>query len=122
MLRTVALPDWIAARGWVAPDYEGACFAGVPGTITQLLTGESLRAPLPASLTAALGARCERVVLVYFDALGFEIAERHAGHSLLARAAERGDLRPHHQPVPVDDDGAHADDPQRPTGGRALAL
>ena len=83
-------PDWIAARGWVAPDHGGACFAGVPGTIAQLLTGESLREPLPASLTAGLDARCERVVLVYFDALGFDLAERHAGHPLLAGAADEG--------------------------------
>ena len=90
MLRTVTSPDWIAARGWVAPDHGGACFAAVPGTIAQLLTGESLREPLPASLTAGLGARCERVVLVYFDALGFDLAERHARHPLLARAADEG--------------------------------
>jgi len=90
MLRTVASPDWIARRGWVAPDHGGACFAHVPGTIAQLLTGESLRAPLPPSLTASLGTRYERVVLVYFDALGFDLAQRHAGHPLLARAAQEG--------------------------------
>ena len=90
MLPTVAAPDWIAARGWIAPDHGGASFAGIPGTIAQLLTGESLRAPLPPSLTAGLRARYERVVLVYFDALGFELAERHAAHPLLARAADEG--------------------------------
>jgi hypothetical protein len=90
MLRTVASPDWIAARGWVAPDHGGACFAGIPGTIAQLLAGESPRAPLPASLTAGLDARYERVVLVYFDALGLDLAGRHAEHPLLARAADEG--------------------------------
>ena len=87
MLRTVASPDWIAQRGWVAPDHGGACFASIPGTISRVLTGESLRAPLPASLTAGLRTQCDRVVLVYFDAFGFGVAERHAGHPLLARAA-----------------------------------
>jgi hypothetical protein len=90
MLPTVASPDWIAARGWVAPDRQGACFAAIPGTIAQLLTGESLRPPLPTKLTAGLRARYDRVVLVYFDALGFDLAERHSGHPLLARAADEG--------------------------------
>jgi hypothetical protein len=89
MLRSVASADWIAQRGWVAPDH-GASFAQLPGTIASLLTGESPRPPLRASLTGGFGERADRVVLVYFDALGFDLAERHAGHPLLARAAADG--------------------------------
>jgi hypothetical protein len=86
----VASVDWIAERGWVRPDHGGVCFAALPGTITQLLTGSSIRPALPAHVSAPLGRRYERVVLVYFDAFGFEIACRHADHPLLARAASEG--------------------------------
>ena len=72
------------------PDHGGACFAGIPGTITQLLTGAAIAPPLPAVLLAGLAERYERVVLVYFDAFSFELATRHADHPLLARAAADG--------------------------------
>jgi hypothetical protein len=78
---------WIEQRGWVAPDHGGACFAGLPGTIAQLLTGEHLRAPLPPQLLTALDARYDRVAFVYFDALNRESADRHGGHPLLTSAA-----------------------------------
>jgi Type I phosphodiesterase / nucleotide pyrophosphatase len=86
----VARADWIAERGWVRPDHGGACFDAIPGTITALLTGETIAPSLPAALVGALERRYERVVLVYFDALSFEIASRHADHPLLARAASEG--------------------------------
>jgi hypothetical protein len=86
----VATADWIADRGWVRPDHGGACFAGIPGTITQLLTGAAIAPPLPAATLAGLEQRYERVVLVYFDAFSFELATRHSGHPLLARAATDG--------------------------------
>ena len=82
--------EWIAERGWVAPDYGGACFASLPGTITKLLCGTALGPTLPDGLAGAPGARHERVVLVYFDAFGLEAAERHSAHPLLARAARDG--------------------------------
>jgi predicted AlkP superfamily pyrophosphatase or phosphodiesterase len=82
--------DWIAQRGWVAPEHGGACFASLPGTIARLLTGIELGDSLPSSILAGLEPRYERVVLVYFDAFGLETAHRHAGHPLLARAAGDG--------------------------------
>jgi len=82
--------DWITRRGWVAPEVGGACFAGLPGTITTLLTGDAIAPPLPPALLGALGARAERVVLVYLDAFGHALASRHAGHPLLARALAEG--------------------------------
>ncbi|HUB77005.1 MAG TPA: alkaline phosphatase family protein, partial [Solirubrobacteraceae bacterium] len=84
--------EWIAERGWVAPEYGGDCFAALPGTITQLLCGSALGPVLPAAIGGALDERYERVVLVYFDAFSLEIAERHAAHPLLARAARDGQL------------------------------
>jgi len=82
--------DWIAQRGWVAPEHGGACFSSLPGTIARLLTGVELGDALPGSTLAGLEPRYERVVLVYFDAFGLDAAYRHAGHPLLARAGADG--------------------------------
>jgi hypothetical protein len=83
----VSAGDWIADRGWVAPELGGgASFASLPGTVTELLTGTAIGPSLPAALTGGLEGRYDRVVLVYFDAFSREIAERHAEHPLLARA------------------------------------
>jgi hypothetical protein len=86
----VSAGDWIERRGWVRPDLGGACFASLPGTIAALLGAPAATAMLPAQLLQGLDARYERVVLVYFDAFGFETALRHAEHPLLARAAQDG--------------------------------
>ena len=88
----MASADWIAERGWVRPDHGGACFDAIPGTITGLLTGDAIAPSLPAGLLAGLEQHYERVVLVYFDALSFGVASRHAEHPLLARAASEGVL------------------------------
>ena len=82
--------DWIAQRGWVAPDLGGACFAGIPGTITAFLSGTAIAPALPTGVLSGLAERYERVVLVYFDALGYALASRHGEHPLLVRAAAEG--------------------------------
>jgi hypothetical protein len=82
--------EWIAERGWVAPEHGGACFASLPGTVTELLCGTALGPVLPRSVSATLDERYDRVVLVYFDAFSLEVAERHSSHPLLARAARDG--------------------------------
>jgi len=90
MLRGMAAGHWIEQRGWVRPDLGGACFASLPGTIAKLL-GADVRSPaLPASLLADFAERYDRVVLVYFDAFGFDVAQRHSAHPLLDRAAADG--------------------------------
>lgn len=86
MLRGVPA-EWIEQHGWVSPNHGGACFAALPGTFAQLLTGEHLRPPLPPELLAPLEARYDRVAFVYFDALNRESADRHGEHPLFARAA-----------------------------------
>jgi hypothetical protein len=86
------LAGWIEQRGWVLPDYGGACFASLPATIERLLTGASSRPALSAELLGGLAGRPDRVVLVYLDAFGWEHAERHAEHPLLARAQRDGVL------------------------------
>jgi hypothetical protein len=84
--------EWIAERGWVAPEHGGACFASLPGTVTELLCGSALGPVLPASLRGGLDERYERVVLVYFDAFSLEVAQRHSSHPLLDRAARDGQI------------------------------
>src|SRR5579862_2830008 len=84
------MADWIAERGWVRPELGGACFASIPGTVTEMLTGSATGATLPPAVLDGLDARYERVVLVYFDAFGLELARRHAAHPLLARAQRDG--------------------------------
>jgi len=51
------------------PDYGGKCFAALPGRIEELLASGH-----------------ERVVLVYFDAFGWSLFERHGGHRFFAEA------------------------------------
>ena len=68
-------------------------FAAIPATVERLLTGASEREPLASETLGALDGRYERVLVVYFDAFGWWLAERHAGHSLLARAHEEGVVR-----------------------------
>ena len=51
------------------PDYGGACFDVLPARIEALLAGEH-----------------DRVVLVYFDAFGWSLLERHGGHPFFAEA------------------------------------
>jgi hypothetical protein len=90
MLRAMAPGDWIDQRGWMRPDLGGACFASLPGTVTALLGAQPRSPVLPAPLLAGLAERYQRVVLVYFDAFGFDVALRHGGHPLLERAAADG--------------------------------
>jgi hypothetical protein len=55
----------------VLPDYGGACFDGLPGHVEELLASH------------------DRVALVYFDAFGWWLCERHADHPLLRTAEVR---------------------------------
>ncbi len=59
----------------------------LPATVVHALTGTSVDQRLDLG---RLAARYERVVLVYFDAFGWQWYERHGDHPLLERAREHG--------------------------------
>ena len=61
----------------------------LPATVVQALTGASVDRPLDLG---PLAGRYERVVIVYFDAFGWQWYERHAEHPLLEHAREHGQV------------------------------
>lgn len=86
------LPDkLVSAMTWCYPAYGESTFDLLPNTIEQLLTGSKqatrtypvLRDWFPENVA-------ERVVLVYLDAFGWQLAERHREHRLLQRARDDG--------------------------------
>ena len=72
---------------WCLPAHGTACFDMLPATVVHALTGASVGRPLDLG---ELAGRYERVVIVYFDAFGWQSYERHAGHPLLERARDQG--------------------------------
>ncbi len=75
------------AAGWCPPAHGTACFDMLPATILHALTGTSVDRPLELG---PLAGRYERVVIVYFDAFGWQWYERHGAHPLLERARDHG--------------------------------
>jgi predicted AlkP superfamily pyrophosphatase or phosphodiesterase len=84
-------PTWITERGWVLPDRGGNCFDQVPLIVERVLSGSPEANSLAAS-HRLLDARYDRVLLVYVDAFGGRLFERHAEHPLLVRAETDGVL------------------------------
>jgi len=74
-------------RAWCRPEQGRRCFDQLPATLERLLTGAS---DGPALDEPLLRDRFEGVVLVYFDAFGWTLQERHAEHTVLAHAAAAG--------------------------------
>jgi len=72
---------------WCRPEQGRRCFDQLPATLERLLTGASHGPALDEPL---LRERFESVVLVYFDAFGWALQERHAEHTVLAHAAASG--------------------------------
>jgi hypothetical protein len=64
----------------VLPAYGGDCFAALPETIEGLFAGSG---------RGLLSGRYDRVVLVYFDAFGWWLFERHQDHPLFQGAEAR---------------------------------
>ena len=61
----------------------------LPATVVHALTGASVDHQLDLG---RLAGRYERVLIVYFDAFGWQSYERHAGHPLLEHARELGQV------------------------------
>ena len=74
-------------RAWCRPEQGSRCFDQLPATVERLLTGAS---DGPALDEPLLRERFEGVAFVYFDAFGWSLLERHAEHSLFARARSEG--------------------------------
>lgn len=74
-------------REWCRPEQGRRCFDQLPATVERLLTGAT---DGPALTEPLLRGRFERVVLVYLDAFGCTLFERHAEHPLFARARGEG--------------------------------
>ena len=71
---------------FIKPAYESYCFANLPGFISELLTNQQADHSLPPVVRHTIGEGIERVVLVFFDAFGWESLQRHSGDSTLLKA------------------------------------
>jgi hypothetical protein len=81
-------------EGLVVPDYEGYCFANVPGTVGDVLDVNVGRS-LPEDALAGVGTDVSNVVVVVLDSLGWHRFHRDAGdHRFLRRIRERGTVTP----------------------------
>ena len=74
-------------RAWCRPEQGRRCFDQLPATVERLLTGATNGSALGEPL---LRERFERVALVYFDAFGWSLLERHAEHGVFERARSEG--------------------------------
>lgn len=99
MLRTDAaraLRDRQTEDGYLLPDYGGACFAGVPATVAELLGTRVPGTPVPDDCFAGVRTDgIETVVHVLVDGFGFEqwAHHRHAA-KFLNRLTERARVSP----------------------------
>lgn len=97
MLRTgpaAALLDRQTNDGLVIPDYDGYCFANVPGTAAAAL-GESVGPTLPADALDGVDTDVSHVVVVLLDGLGWRRFRRDGGeHRFLSRLRERARVTP----------------------------
>lgn len=86
----------------VVPDYEGYCFANVPGTVASVLGvdpgrggSEGVGRALPADALAGVATDVSHVVVVVLDGLGWYRFHRDAGdHRFLRRVRDRGAVTP----------------------------
>ncbi len=75
----------------VHPLYESYCFANVPGSVLQLLTGHSAGLPqLPPSVFGNFAPDYDNVVLCFIDAFGWRFIEQFAQHPLIQRFMRDG--------------------------------
>jgi len=89
-----ALLDRQTRDGLVVPDYEGYCFANVPGTAADAL-GVDVGRSLPSEALASVESDISHVVVVLLDGLGWHRFHRDGeDHRLLARLADRGTVTP----------------------------
>src|SRR6266699_634460 len=68
---------------WRLPAYGSRSFDLLPATVERLLTATAGGLEIDVAL---LDDRYDHVVLVYFDAFGWQFVERHADHPLLRDA------------------------------------
>jgi len=93
-----SLADDLAANelapGYVRPDYDGYCFANVPGTAGRVL-GSDVAPALPDDVFADVDTDPSTVVVVLVDALGFDHASALTDeHDLMAAFADEGTVTP----------------------------
>ncbi len=79
---------------FVRPLYDSYCFSRIPHTVEALLTG-AVTPGLPADTLAGLPDRCETVILLFLDALGWRFFEPRAErYPFLRRFLESGVISP----------------------------
>jgi predicted AlkP superfamily pyrophosphatase or phosphodiesterase len=78
----------------VVPDYEGYCFANVPGTVGDVL-GVDVGRSLPTDALAGVETDVSHVVVVVLDSLGWHRFHRDAAdHRFLSRLVDRAPVTP----------------------------
>ncbi|NNJ09185.1 alkaline phosphatase family protein [Chloroflexales bacterium ZM16-3] len=89
-----AVADARFGERFVRPLYDSYCFSRVPHTIEAMLTG-AVTPGLPASALAGMPDRCETVILIFLDALGWRFFEPRAErYPFLRRFLESGVISP----------------------------
>ncbi len=82
------------AEGYVRPDYDGYCFANVPGTAASVL-GADLDRSLPEDVLAGVDTDVDTVVVLLVDAFGYEqFREARGAYAFFDRLADRGRVTP----------------------------
>ncbi|MDQ2049189.1 alkaline phosphatase family protein [Natronolimnohabitans sp. A-GB9] len=88
------LRDRQTENGYLFPDYDGYCFAGVPDTVASVLGADGVaRRPLPDDVLEGVGDVYDRVLVVVVDGFGLEFWKRHS-HPLLERLESEGTVSP----------------------------
>jgi hypothetical protein len=88
------LRDECLDDGLLFPDYERYCFAGVPGTVGEVL-GADVGTSLPEDVLAGVDTDVENVVCVLVDGLGYDCWVRdRREHGFLDRVTEEGTVTP----------------------------
>jgi hypothetical protein len=90
-LSAVAVESVRFGKDFVRPLYESFCFSNIPGFIEETLLGRTSRCTLPASVHAALG-QYDHVVLVFFDAFGWQSFQEFRNKSELLKVCSRDGL------------------------------
>lgn len=80
--------------GYLHPDYDGYCIAGVPGTAAAAL-GVSTGRTLPGEALEGVDTNVSNVLVLFVDAYGFEqFEETCSDHPFFDRIARRGRVTP----------------------------
>ncbi len=97
------MPKLPSKTHFLRPDYETACFAHLPQTITHLLTGQGVNAyplpegtwvrPLPAETFAPFAQRYDTLIFFFIDAFGWRFFEQYANtHPFLQSLVKHGQV------------------------------